>query len=171
MVKSPPMILFTLILFAFWIILSGKFDLFHLALGFLSSLGVSLVTRKLVILRPPVVGILPPTLHRWPLYLPWLMWQILLSAVQVARVVLHPKMPINPRLIRFKCGLPNPLAHVTLANSITLTPGTVTLDVAEEEYTVHALTAGAADSLVPAKGEGEMQERVARLFGTEPERK
>jgi multicomponent Na+:H+ antiporter subunit E len=93
----------------------------------------------------------------------WLAWEVVVSAVQVASVVLHPKMPIAPRLLRFQASLPHTLARLTLANSITLTPGTVTLEVDADEFVVHALTPASAAGL----DAGRMQARVAGLF--EPE--
>ncbi|MFC1679794.1 Na+/H+ antiporter subunit E [Elusimicrobiota bacterium] len=158
------MVQLSILLFVFWLVLSGKFDAFHMTLGALSAVGVAWSTHRLGLLAEPVAGLHAGTWTRWPFYLPWLIWQIFDSALQVAYVVLHPKMPINPRLIRFKCDLPNVVAHLTLANSITLTPGTVTLNVEGDEYTVHALTPAAGDALTPPKGEGEMQRRVATLF-------
>ena len=65
-------------------------------------------------------------------YLPWLLWQIVLSSLQVAYVVLHPKMPIQPG-DPFPDSLPHTLARLTLATSITLTPGTITIDVQDDD--------------------------------------
>jgi multicomponent Na+:H+ antiporter subunit E len=79
---------------------------------------------------------------------------------------LHPHMPISPRLVRFRIALPHTLARLTLASSITLTPGTVTLDVRDDEFVVHALTALSAQGLDPQAGGGAMQQRVAALYQT-----
>ncbi len=79
-------------------------------------------------------------------------------------VVLHPKMPISPCLVRFRISLPHALARLTLATSITLTPGTVTLDVQDDEFLVHALTASNARALCPQEGSGAIQRRVAALY-------
>ncbi|MFH1723589.1 MAG: Na+/H+ antiporter subunit E [Elusimicrobiota bacterium] len=163
------MLILALVLFAFWVVLSGKLDAFHLCLGALSAASVAFATRRLGRLRPPIEPFYVRTWTRWPVYLSWLVWQIVLSAVQVAAIVLHPKMPIDPRLVRFTCRLPNTVAHLTLTNSITLTPGTVTLDQEGDAYTVHALTPAAGESLKPKEGEGEMPRRVARLFAARGE--
>lgn len=154
----------SVLLFLFWIALSGKFDPFHLSLGVISAVGVAAATKRLGLLAPAVSGLHARTWTGWFRYLPWLLWQIIDSAIQVARVVLSPKMPLDPEIIKFKCDLPHSVAHLTLANSITLTPGTVTLNVVDGEYTVHALTHPAAESLTPPEGEGEMQGNVAELF-------
>jgi multicomponent Na+:H+ antiporter subunit E len=157
-------------LFALWVVLSGKVDVFHLALGVGSALSISLGTCHLLML-PPVIG--QATMHpfqalpwmRFLWYVPWLCWQIVLSSLQVAFVVLHPRMPISPRLVRFRVQLPHTLAKLTLATSITLTPGTITIDVQEDEFLVHALTAQSASSVAEDDATGEsMQQRVATLY-------
>ena len=154
-------------LFVLWLILSGKFDVFHVAMGAGSALCVALGTRRLLLLPPEIaapgahpVGAMP---LRFLGYVPWLMWEIVVSSLYVAYVVLHPKMPIQPRLLSFKTVFPHVLAKLTLAASITLTPGTVTLDVDGDEFLVHALTDTSAKGLEP--NGGAMHRRVAALFG------
>jgi multicomponent Na+:H+ antiporter subunit E len=160
---------FAVALFVLWIVLSGKLDAFHLLLGAGSALGISLGTRRLLLL-PPALGseaVSPWAAFPWLrliAYLPWLLGQIVVSSLQVAYVVLHPKMPIQPRCIRFQTPLPHTLARLTLANSITLTPGTITLDVQDDTFVVHALTEAAARSLDPPAGNGALQRRVAALY-------
>jgi multicomponent Na+:H+ antiporter subunit E len=154
------------------VVLSGKLDVLHLLMGAASAIGVTVGTRRLLLL-PPAIGL--ESLHPaqaipWRgllIYVPWLFWQIVLSSVQVAYVVLHPRMPISPRLLRFRTELPHALARLTLASSITLTPGTVTLDVDGDEFLVHALTEAGANGLDPAAGGDAMQQRVAALY-TQP---
>jgi multicomponent Na+:H+ antiporter subunit E len=161
----------TIMLFGLWVVLSGKFDALHLVLGAGSAVGISLGTRRLLLL-PPAIG--PEAVHpfaalpwlRLLAYIPWLLWQIVLSSLQVAYVVLHPSMPIQPGFIRFRTTLPHPLARLTLATSITLTPGTITIDVQDEEFIVHALTKTGAQSLDPPAGNGDMQRRVAAIYTT-----
>ncbi len=161
-VESTFMIRLVMALFIFWVILSGKIDAFHLSLGLLSSLSVAWVSRRLRRLDPPLVS--PPAWLRWPGYLLWLFKEVVVSSVQVAMIVLSPKMPINPRVVRLRRYLPNDLAKLTLANSITLTPGTVTVDLEGKDFIVHALTEEGALTLVPRTGEGEMARRVKALF-------
>ncbi len=145
-----------IVMLAFWIMLSGMFDGFHLSLGLLCCLLVAHLSAGLL-LGPKrewrfgqVVGML--------IYLPWLFWQILVANLQVAYIVLHPRMNelIDPQLVRFRTRLKGSFARVTLAQSITLTPGTITVALEDDEFTVYALTAAAADGLP-----GEMEARVA----------
>jgi multicomponent Na+:H+ antiporter subunit E len=69
-------------------------------------------------------------------------------------------MPIDPKIIRFKTKLESDMSMVALANSITLTPGTITMDIEEREFIVHALSKKVADDL----NTGEMEDRIAHIF-------
>lgn len=159
-----------IILFIFWVVLSGKFDAKHLTIGFVTALVVTWVTLNLLRLPStqsqdkyymaydfPVIGFL--------LYVPWLLWEVVKANIEIALIIINPKMPIQPQVIQFQKPMASPISHVTLANSITLTPGTITVDVQDGLYTVHAITDSGALSLAPKEGEGEMPVRVARLFG------
>jgi multicomponent Na+:H+ antiporter subunit E len=87
------------------------------------------------------------TLLRWLLYVPYLLWEITKANFQVAYIVLHPSLPIDPRMERIQPAVSVGLPVTTLANSITLTPGTVTVDVREREFRIHTLTQDARDDL------------------------
>ncbi len=157
-----------LVLFIFWIVLSGKLDLFHLGAGALAAAGVAYMTCYLYAMNPPVgpIGRHPFFAVPWlrlVLYLPWLTWQIIVASVQVAVVVLNPSMKIAPTLFRFRHELPHNLARAMLANSITLTPGTVTIDVHGDEFLVHALNQQSAEALQTSQP-GDMKARVSALF-------
>jgi len=163
-----------LILFGFWIILSGKFDVQHLLMGLATVLIVSWMCRPFL----SVASVANPekdyALFDLPylklfFYAGWLCRELVKANVEVALIVLNPQMPISPRLVTFKKTMDNPVAQTVLANSITLTPGTITVDVEEDVYTIHALTEKAALSLVPLAGEGEMLTRVGRLFNEQTE--
>jgi len=97
-------------------------------------------------------------------FIPWLIWEIIVASLQVAYLVLHPKTPIDPYLVRFQTKLPNTTARVILGNSITLTPGTITVRINEGEFLVHALTKSSADSIV----DDSLPRQVARLFYKRP---
>lgn len=155
-----------LALLALWLVLSGELDAFHLSMGVVSALAISLGTRRLLMLPPAIGphGAHPVAAYPWLrllIYIPWLIWQIVLSSIHIAYVVLHPRMPISPRLIHVQAKLPHALARLTLANSITLTPGTVTVDVQGDDFLIHALTEASAAGL---QGEDTMQKRVAELY-------
>jgi multicomponent Na+:H+ antiporter subunit E len=148
-----------LIMFGFWIMLSGKFDLFHLTLGVLSSALVSFLSADLLMFKEGknrlVTGV------RFLMYLPWLLYQIVLSTMHVTFLALHPRMKdqIDPTIVTFKTKLKTNIAKVALANSITLTPGTITVRIEDQVFYVHAISRKAAAGLP-----GEMEDRLARVF-------
>ena len=156
--------LYTFILmFAFWIVLSGKFDLFHLTLGVISSALVAWMSSDLLFIeRPPKVRLVG--VWRFFLYVPWVLKEILMSTLHVAWLALHPAMKkkIAPRIVTFKTRLKSDLARIILANSITLTPGTITIRIEDDIFTVHALSDKVAAGLP-----GEMEDRIARIFTEE----
>ncbi len=148
-------------LFAFWYILSGLADAFHLGAGAAAALAVAFGCRGVWRTREGALSRLRIR-PRWAPYLFWLSGEILLSAVRVARVVLAPKLRLQPGIARFRDGLPDSAARTVLAHSITLTPGTVTLDSENGELTVHALDERSGASLRDARQ--PLRARVARLF-------
>jgi len=141
------------ILFSFWLLLSGHFTPFLLAAGLGSSVAVFFLARRMRVLEdgfPIALGI--PALTYWP----WLAWEIVKSAWDVSRIILSPRLPISPVFVRVKPSQRTTAARVTFANSITLTPGTVTVDADGDEFLVHALTQASADELA----RGEMDRRA-----------
>ena len=147
------------ILFAFWVLLSGQFDLFHLTLGGICCLIVAYLYHDLLFANVRV-GDMRVVAWRFIKYIPWLMYQILMSNLHVASLVLRSKMPIAPHVLKFKTKLETDISCVTLANSITLTPGTITMDIRDGEFFVHAISKKVADELKA----GEMEDRVAHIF-------
>jgi multicomponent Na+:H+ antiporter subunit E len=105
------------------------------------------------------------TAIRFMLYVPWLVYQIILANLDVAKRVLHPSMPIDPIVISFPSKLKSDLSMTTLGNSITLTPGTITVDIDEDgTFYVHCLAKEHAEPLLE-KTPCEMAERVGYIFG------
>ena len=156
-----------LVLFGLWLLLSGKYDLFHITIGFFSALLVTLIHIRInrhLYYSLEIAKEHTLSFGRLLFYVPWLIWQILLASLQVAYVVLHPKTPINPSLVRFKTKLPNVAAKVILGNSITLTPGTLTILIEDDEFLVHALMDVSHSSLV----DGTLPRQVAKLYQRRP---
>lgn len=131
----------------FWVFLSGKLDLFHLALGVFSSFLVSVWSSDLLFggSKASLIRRLRIAL-KFPIYLTWLNKEVLFATIEVMYYAFHPRMKslIDPQFIRFKSTLPD-YAQYILASSITLTPGTVTVDLQKNEFLVHALTASQAE--------------------------
>jgi multicomponent Na+:H+ antiporter subunit E len=151
-------ILLTLILwFAAWLLWSGMTKPLLLVLGVLSCLLVLIFARRMGLLEKRVYSLrfLMRLLPFWG----WLGKELVVSNLQVARIVLSRKPPISPTVIRLKALPEGPVGQAFLCNSITLTPGTVTVDEHEGELLVHCLTTEGADALL----EGEMNRRVAAL--------
>ena len=98
-------------------------------------------------------------------YLGWLVWNVVVANIDVARRILSPSMPIEPRLLVFATELESEVAQALVANSITLTPGTVTIDLKDGEYLVHALHPDTATAVT----RGELQNVVGPIFGEGPE--
>lgn len=149
-------------LFAVWLVLSGMFDPFHMSLGVVSCLGVTLFSLRLLPPRTDAPFPLRP-LVRLPGYAIWLTWQIVKSNFWVLYLVFHPRMmdKIDPRLITFKSRLTSRGALTVFANSITLTPGTITVSVNERgHFLVHAIDVKSAEGLP-----GEMERKIADTFG------
>ena len=165
--QSTPLVL---TLFGFWVLLSGKLDTFHLTAGAVCSLAIGWYSARLFQLNP-VLGrpgqhpMLSVPFSRFVTFLPWLAWQIVVAAWQVVLVVYSPRPDIRPRLFWTKCPLPHNIARLTLANSITLTPGTVTVDVDGDDFLVHALTDSSASEL--EQEDARMKLTVQRLYRTE----
>jgi multicomponent Na+:H+ antiporter subunit E len=149
----------TVILFAFWMLLSGKFDAFHLTLGVICCAVVSYMFHDLLFANVRF-GDMRIVATRFIAYVPWLIQQILLANIHVVSLVVRRKMPIDPRVLTFKTKLETDISHVTLAQSITLTPGTITMDIKDGVFYVHALSQKVAEDL----NAGEMEDRVAHIF-------
>jgi multicomponent Na+:H+ antiporter subunit E len=145
------------VLFAFWLALSGYLTAMLLAIGVASALLCVYAARRMRILD--IEGHPIEWAAGFLLYLPWLVGEIARSAWAVARIILDPRLPIAPDMRVVKAGQRTGLGIATFANSITLTPGTITVAVNGAELTVHALVGAGAAEL---EG-GEMDRRVRVL--------
>ena len=146
-------------LMIFWALLSGKFDAFHMTLGVICSLIIAWLSHDLLFANVRI-GDIRVIIQRFITYVPWHIYQIVLSNFHVAYLALSPHMPIDPRVIRYKTKLESDISWVAFANSITLTPGTITVDIVNNEFVVHALSDKLADDL----NAGEMEDRIAHIF-------
>ncbi len=108
------------------------------------------------------------SLHRilWVLaYMPVLIWAMIKANLDVAYRVLHPRMPIKPGIVRIRTDLKNPLAKLVLANSITLTPGTMTLQIMEDRYYIHWIYVRSDDEKVAGEYiKGEFEKYIREAF-------
>ncbi len=147
-------------MFLFWMLLSEEFTFILILSGLVSSLFVSFISHDLLfgraIDKSDIVRV-----HRFIRYLPWLLWQIIISNFDIAYRALHPKMPIDPCIVRFNSELKSELGIAILANSITLTPGTVTVMANEKgDFVVHSIVKG--DKALPGI---DIQAKVKKIEG------
>jgi multicomponent Na+:H+ antiporter subunit E len=141
------------ILIAGWWILSGRFDLIHFGTGVVAALAIAANYRRTADGMHMRVG-------RFFLFVPWLILQIVISNLRVARLVLSPRMVIRPSFISQPPGVRGDRGLTLLGASTTLTPGTLTIDVGGSEIFIHALDArSAADTR-----DGVVAREVARIF-------
>lgn len=147
------------VLLGLWLVLSGHYDPLMLTFGVLSAGFVVVIALRMdVVDREGQPVHLTLAVFR---YWPWLGWQIVLSNIDVARRILDPRLPIEPTVARLPASQRDALGRVVYANSITLTPGTVAIDVTDDAIEVHALTREAIADLQ----RGEMDRRVSGMCG------
>ena len=151
-----------LVLFAPWLVLSGKFDAMHVGMGGVCCLLLSYLCADLLFQDSNTSTVQRlRQLVKFTTYLGWLFWQIILANFHVFRVAFSPRMEklLSPRMVTFETQLKKELSRFVLANSITLTPGTVTVRVEGSRFLVHALNETAARDLP-----GSMEQRIANIF-------
>ncbi|MGZ8228777.1 MAG: Na+/H+ antiporter subunit E [Burkholderiales bacterium] len=147
------------VLFGFWLTLSGYLEPFLISAGAASAAGVVWLAHRMALIdhegHPVHLG------RKIFTYLPWLLKEIAKSAWDVSKIILNPRLPVAPELLRVKPTQRTTVGVVTYANSITLTPGTISVEVGQGMILVHALTAQGAASLLA----GDMDRRVTRFEG------
>ena len=141
--------------FLIWLLLSASFKLPHVGLGLLAAFGVAWLntdhaTSRFTILRLRIV---------W--YFLWLVGRIHQSGFHLSVLILHPALPIDPKLIRYRTKLQEDAGIVLLGNSITLTPGTITVEVNSQDLVIHAMDDKSADDVASQR----LEQRIAGLFG------
>ncbi len=149
------------ILFFGWVLLSGRFDRFHLGMGVISCLIISFYSSDLFFSSTHLKKI-PMQWLRFLVYIPWLLYQVFIANIHVMYLVFHPRMMdlIDPKIIKFKSQLKSDMSLTTFANSITLTPGTITVYVTDYgEFEVHVIDRHSGEALP-----GEMETRIAKIF-------
>lgn len=148
--------------FAFWLVISASLAPADLALGAVLSLLLGWWSARFLWAgRAPRMS-LRQLLALLP-YLAGLGGQVFRSALHVARVVLDPRLPISPRLIVCRTALRRQVSRVAFAHSVSLTPGTLTVDIDGGTFLVHCLDDASARRLLG----GELERRVARVFERE----
>ena len=152
----------SVLLMTVWLLFSGHYTLLHISLGVASVLVSVWIARRMDVVdyegQPIAISVAAVG------YFPWLLWEVIKSNIDVAKRILSPSLPISPRVFRVTASQRTAVGRTIYANSITLTPGTVTIQVRGNEFEVHALTSDTEESLRT----GKMDARVARMEGTPP---
>lgn len=148
-------------LYLFWLVLSGYFTFFLMSAGAACAIAVVWFARRMDVIdaegHPVQLG------WRIVAYWIWLSKEIVKSAWEVSRIIVDPRLPISPTIISFKPSQKTTVGLVIHANSITLTPGTITIDVGKGGFVVHALTRAGAEGVTS----GDMDRRVRACEGVE----
>ena len=142
-----------------WLLWSGHYSPLFLSLGLASCMLVVVLSIRMDIVDPDA----HPT-HltiRLLLYIPWLLWEIVKANIDVTKLILSPKMDLDPTVFEVEAIQKSELGQTIYANSITLTPGTVAIDVRDGVVTVHGITQAAAQGLI----DSDMDQRAAVLEG------
>lgn len=145
---------------ATWLVFSGQFDFFHLTLGVLSALFVTWISADL--LFDDRTSDFETRLRqggRLSFYLIWLLWQVVLANIHLLALAFGPRNQIQPSIVRCRTNLKSDFEKFLLANSITLTPGTITVKIIGDEVYVHSISQKTAEGL----NDGEMEKRIAAI--------
>ncbi len=147
--------LFVILLIS-WVLWSGIYKPLLLGLGLFSTVLSVWLAQRMGFFRHPIP---PRALLRLPAFWWWLLQEVIKSSIEVARVVLTPSLPISPTMVEFETTESTEAGRVILGNSITLSPGTVTIDVDGDRLLVHCLTRAGAEDLQGM----EVQRRTEKL--------
>ena len=147
------------VLFVFWLLLSGHYNALLLTIGVLCCVGIVALALRMSVVDEeghPLQLVLGAFTY-WP----WLIFEIAKSTWGVARLILDPALPISPTMVKVRASQKSRIGVNVYANSITLTPGTISVEVENNDILVHAITAGGAAELA----EGDMDRRVTAFEG------
>jgi len=148
-----------IVLLLFWLTLSGIYTQFLVTAGVVSAILIALLAYRMDLSdrEGHPIHLALSALRYWP----WLVVQIIWSAINVTRIILSPSLPLSPTMTRVKMSQKTDVARVTYANSITLTPGTISVDIENDDIIVHAITQKNAIDLEA----GEMDRRCTKFEG------
>lgn len=146
-------------LFVFWLLLSGHYTAFLTSVGALTCIGIVALAARMGVVDAEghPIQLLLGGLTYWP----WLLIEIAKASWDVTLIILNPKLPISPTLIKVRSTQKTRMGVNVYANSITLTPGTISVEVDGNDITVHAVTTGGAADLE----EGTMDRHVTAMEG------
>lgn len=152
----PTILAWLVILAAVWLLWSGLYKPLVIGLGAASCLLTAFIAHRIGFFKESTsIHVLP----RMPRYWFQLFIDIVKSSIDVTRIILNPKLPISPTEVELKAAPKGPFGQAILGNSITLSPGTVTIDVFEDRLRIHCLTKESAEELIACN----INQRTAEL--------
>jgi multicomponent Na+:H+ antiporter subunit E len=151
-------LLIVTILMSFWFLMSPSFHLANLVVGGGCCIGITYFWSPDLFKEGQPMRFTPRQLGMFLVYMAHLVQNIVVANIHVARIVLDPKLPISPGFILVKTKLEKDLSRILYANSITLTPGTITINLVKDRLLVHALTNDAAEGVADWYMEDRMRE-------------
>ncbi len=128
----------TLLLFLFWIVITASFSFVNVILGLVCSCLTVVIVRLVFHIRLPE-DITPLFLVRLPVFIVIFAWEVLKANLILALIVIKPRLQIDPVIVEFKTELRGDFMRTILAGAITLTPGTLTVDAQDDDFSVHCL--------------------------------
>ena len=154
----------SIITFLVWIAVTWSFDPGSLIIGAVASFLAAWALRRIELPEVPLL-VMPQRLFWALLYVPVLFWHVVKANFDVAYRVLHPALPIRPGIVKARTSLKAPTGRVLLANSITLTPGTLSVDLVDDVLYIHRIHVPESD----ADGETErslegFEKYIRRIF-------
>jgi len=153
--------LFTwVITFIIWLAFTSSFDLVEVLVGIVVSFVISIFNYN-YFTQIGLKSFSPRRLIYIVQYVFVFLWALLLSNLNVARIVISPSLPINPAIVEFDSKLKSDFAKLILANSITLTPGTFTIDFIDNRFFIHRLE---SESIEPEKVYAEIAEPFEKIL-------
>lgn len=151
------------LLFANWIVFSGKFDAFHLGLGVISSLFIAWISQDFLFHdRSKTWEERMREAGAFLQYIPWLIVEIIKANLHVFKLAMtrNGYEEVAPRIVTIRTYLKTDFAKFVFANSITLTPGTITMLIRGDVFHVHTMSQFLEDDLL----EGAIERKVAEVF-------
>lgn len=153
-----------ILLFLIWLLLTFNLTTFNIVVGAVSTLLVTILMRRYLIKIKG--GIFNPVRYFWGLlYLFIFLWECIKANLDVAYRVLHPGLPVKPGIVKARSTLKTDIGKVFLANSITMTPGTITVDIKDEYFFVHWIYVYSKDpEIYTQKIMGRFEKYLKRIF-------
>ena len=137
--KNFSRFLFAFIIFTImWMLFTFPFSMSEFYVGMTVSFFIALCFGR-YFTENGLSNLNPVRIFAFLIYIPFLFWEIVKANIEVAIIVLSPTLPIKPAIVKAKTSLKSNVGKLWLANSITLTPGTLTLDVIDDDYFIHCI--------------------------------